>query len=480
MAATAAWVVTAVVTALVFHLGRAGYPNVPVSDVTLLICGYALGGGVTLVALRRALRDLWSKRLGYLLTAAAAVMCIGISVNIEGYLSPEGSWTDPVFPAYTDIIDHYSAADEVYHHRDIVMHNQGYPLMVGMLMRVFGTGLSAPLILNMMLMLVGIACSARLSAILIDSSDKKKLAFWGALLCGSIGSILWYSTMLMKEAGVVAGTGLFCVGIASLSVKRKMSVGAVVCVAAGSLLLLLLKSPLGWFCAAGVVILFTRWQRGDAAKYQWLYRRGILLMLICAAIIAGGSRLRYAADSSFVTASTASDPDKDMQFSMLGYNTVQKYATLIPGYFERPLWQRAAILPMTAAAQYFPPFPWNYMRDSDLSNFVWCAHLQEMWYVTGGLILGYFVLCFGRRRKSGGLSRWALWWAVCWLGVALASGGTVARYWLPFVPMGIPLALQCVRAVRNGIVKRRAFVGWSVAYGVMLIGGLIAAYRFLN
>lgn len=473
LAGVTAWILTTIITALIFGLGRLDATYVPLSDIILLVIGYAVAGALSIVCIRRAMADVWTDRLGYVLLAAAAVMCVGISINIAGYLPPDGDWNHPVLPDYTDISREYIMADEYYNHRPLPAgSNIGYTLIIGSLMRLFGTGLSAPLILNMMFMLIAIACSGRLAAILIEGADRKKTAFWGSLCCAAIGNILWYGTILMKEAGVVAGMALFGITLASLA-KEKWNAASVICGGFGGLLLLLLKSPMGWFCLAGTLIVCARFNYKNPSKYLTLYRRGLFPLLIAGAVIAGGARLRSVPDTAFVT------PNKE-DTSMLGYDTVERYSQLIPGYFGSSVWHRASLLPLSAAAQYFPPFPWNFTRDSHLGHFVWCAHLSAVWYVVGGLILAYLLLCFGLKRRSGGISRWALWWLVCWLGVAFASGGSVARYCLPFIPIGIPLALQCVVSAKSGLLPIRLLRNWGIIYIVLLFIGLTSAYLYLK
>lgn len=473
LAGVAGWIVTAVATALIFGLGTFDTKYVPLGDIVWLIIGYAIGVGLTIACIRRALSNVWTDGLGYVLVAAATIMCIGISINIDGYLPADGHWNHPVLPDYTDISREYIMADEYYHHRPFPPGgNIGYTIIIGSLMRVFGTGLSVPLILNMVFMLVAIACSGRLAAILVDTANQRKAALWGCICCAAIGNILWYGTILMKEAGVMAGMALYGITLANL-LKGKWNTATILCGGAGGFLLLILKSPMGWFCIAGTLLICSRYSHHNPSKYLTLYRRGLFPLLIAGAIIVGGSRLRSVSDNTFI------NPNPE-DTSMLGYETVGRYSQLIPGYFASSVWHRASLLPLTATAQYFPPFPWNFTRDTHLGRFVWCAHLSIMWYVIGGLILGYMLLCLGRKHRSAGLGRWALWWALCWLGVAFASGGSVARYWLPFIPLGIPLALQCVVATRHGALQIAALRKWGVIYIILLLSGLTSAYLYLK
>lgn len=479
LCALMAWIVGALSAFIYFHAG-----GVQADDIGQRVQGAVLCTGwfgvtaFTAMPICRALMDeMWSRRLGLALGLLLALMFVGITINLAQYtLCDGGTWEEPVLGAWSDAEREYrialcSALGEPLPHSNAY----GYPLFVGVLMRLFGPSVLVPLLVNAVCIFAAAAVTGAVSVALLPHLNRRKTALWSAVMFALIPSMPYYGTMLMKEAPVILSFALTTLMIADIYVGR-FRVRSAVAGAIGASGLMLFKSPLGWMLMVGAVI---------ALWHQWTVNRRLTgsmragtlcALLLCLAVLAGGRAYRPISDFSLVQR-TQGEANNG---TMLGYGTTQKYATLVDDYYDTGVGARLTRLPLACAAQWMPPFPWNWTRDAALGPFVWWAHLAFLWYIVGGVCLGYFALCCWRSRTSGGLPLWGLWWVICYVAVAYASAGSVARYILPFIPLLIPLGLQTAATVRHGLINRRAARVYGGCYTVAICVALILAYNFLK
>lgn len=475
MAFIGSWIVVAAATVLAFRMPVEAAGAQRLDHVAGFLVGYALCAGAALLLARLLLHRVWSLRLGYLLCAFAALTGLGIGLNLSGYCSFPGTWLDPDLGDWTDATRDWHYAEKYMATGQLSPYAaNGYIVLSGTLMKIFGCNVAVPLLANLLFAFGTVAATGYLCAIFFPRRAKEA-AFRGALAVACVGSLAWYGSIFQKDAGVAFGFALCGIAAAKL-LKERFDTALVVCGAAGGLLLMLLKGPMGWFLIVGICAVCARFCRKAPQRYRRLYCYGIYMLLVSAAIIAGGRHWRQNDPVERV----AGGAPAEFAQGMAGYQTVERYAELIPGYFQAPPAERIVKIPLAAAAQYFPPFPWNYTRDTSLGKFVWIAHINWAWYLIGGAALGYLILCAFRRRKGGDMERWAIWFAVCYLGMAYYSGGTVARYLLPLVPLAVPMAMQFSRCVRERLLSRRKALVYCVTYCVMLAAGLVSAYVYLK
>lgn len=478
MVYVAGWLVVTMALALSFHTGTEHRSDLLLDRLAHVSLGYALCSGVALIATWVCLRNIWSARLGYVLIGAMTVAGIGMAVNLGGWCSFPGTWENPDFGIGTDTAREW---EWIMWRRStggfMPFSNIGYTAIAAFTSDRLGPGISGPLLLNIMMLCGTLGCTARIATLLLDTKDKSRTAFYAALCMAAVASVIWYATIPMKEMSVTFAFTLFAVAIARLYKKGKLDGAAVVAAAAGGFLIMMVKSPMAWFLMAGVCAACARFSRHKPQMHLSRYAAGIYLLIICGAAVKYGDEMRAIKGTATIVGKDVAENDAAW---MDGYVTVQRYGKLIPGYFQSGPEHRAALLPLTAAAQFFPPFPWNYTRDTTIGRFVWYAHLSLGWYLVAGAALGFLALCIRRRKTRGALGRWAVWWIACYLGVAYFSGGTVARYYLPFIPCLIPLSLRFAGCVRHGLVSRRSAVIYASIYATALAVGLTAAYIFLK
>ncbi|MBD5230596.1 MAG: hypothetical protein HDS66_00285 [Bacteroidales bacterium] len=490
MAAAGSWMFVAMAALIITGASQMTAPPEALELALQCIGSSAVVIIAGLLICRLSLRRVWSKGLLAVFALLATLMCVGVTINIQGWCEGTGVWA-PRFPDYSDsdiiwrsTLAHYGAGYFPW------PHNTGYPLILTTLFRVFGGGALTAALASAMCILLSTAATAATCVRLFPAHSPRKVAIAGAALFAVIPSMVWYGTLIMKEAPAILGFAL-CTYTLATAAKGRLTTGSILTGAGGAALLMLVKCPLGWLLLIGVVLItiktFIGLLRKGALRHGSLGSlNGMLyLLLLCGAIIVGGRNFRFTTDTELLNArtSTAYAPDADKHVEsteqvMLGYESVKNYSKILGDYYTTPLLSRVMRLPLTASAQYFPPFPWNFNRDKDLSHFVPWAHLP-LWYPVGGLVLGYFVLCLWRRKTRGDLGTWSLWVLICWCGIALASAGSVARYWLPIVPAMIPLAVQALVCMRSGTVSRRVIISYCSAYAVLLVVALILAYHLL-
>ena len=476
LATCGAWIVGMAAALIAFHTFSTAADPLAMDYASRLSLGFALTAIIGMGASRLIFRKLWSEPLCLVLAGLLALMFIGVAVNMAGYLMvPGASWESPALsrdPAYA-----YSLALlELKSPEAYGSFNGGYPLLLALLFRVGGTSLLLPLAVNVLAMFFSAAICARVCTLLLAGRTHwapSRIAWIAALLFALIPNVAYMGTMLMKDALLTLGVSLFILFLAQLY-TGKFTLSGILCCAAGSLLVMLLRSPYGWVLLLGVIMVgvhaLIQKRSITAGPTQW----GLMFGLICCmAIVSGGSHYRSYSDTQLFN---PADPTQTRR-NMLSAEVQKAGAPLFDGYYAASPLERAAYLPVTAAMQFLTPLPWNYSRDAQMGRFVPWARVSVLWYLVGGLALAYFAMCIWKRGSRGGLLPWSLWWLACYLGAAFVSAGTVARYYLPFMAAMVPMAVWVLYALANQLIRGRYFRKYCLVYGVLLIAGLAIAYK---
>lgn len=439
--------------------------------------GFALAAPIIMIVCRVAMGRLWNKSSCIILGLLTALSFIGIAVNMAGYLdTPHASWQQPIFGLWSDSHYIYQIAEALYAGYPAEADIQtGYPRFIVLCFRLFGQGVLTPLLFNAAAMSLSAVVICHICTRLCNVKEKAFVSRISLLLFAVIPSIPYYGSVLFKEAFVILGFSLFTLMLAD-SYRGRLNARSIMCAAGGALLLVITRHSLCYFLIICALACFIHASSHHLGTRPARLNALLCILLLCAGCIKGGHELRGSRDFLLISDKYSNDAAG----SMMNYDNLSRYNTIIGSYYEKTPIQKAALLPLTAAAQYFPPFPWNWTRDTDLARFIPYTHIAIPWYLVGGLILGYFILCTGRKRKAGDLSVWSCMWLICWLGVAYASGGTVARYTLFMLPLGIPLAVHTLYAVYTKIISRRQAVIYSLSYVTIMTAALCTAYFFLH
>lgn len=432
-----------------------------------MVVGFIVAYAVPTIIARLCLKG-WSRRLCYLLLCVALLLSYGICSNLSTYVIEYGSFSNPALGT-TDGARDFMAALQNRNTDNPFVVNPGYPMLMQLVFHLCGVNIFYPMLVNMMFTLGTIIIGGQLCCEAFPDKDSKMMLFRGAFVTALISSIIFYGTVLMKDAIVIFAFSSVACGMMQI-IRKRLRIGGLIALAIGMLLLSWLKSPMGYFMLIGVVILLL------TTKSRSTIVAGIVMVILSAGVCASGLWTRFTPDDILLTTENAEATTRYM-FDYLP-NT-QRYAELIPDYYHSSMVERMLLLPLTSAAQYFPPFPWNFTRDLYMGGFYWYPHICIGWYIVGGLILAYIVLCLFRR-FDGGLSRWATWFILCYMAVAYVSAGSVARYYLPFVPMAIPLVMNVLMSVEQGCIAKRTFKIYLSVYFTALIVGLVLAYCYLK
>lgn len=132
-------------------------------------------------------------------------------------------------------------------------------------------------------------------------------------------------------------------------------------------------------------------------------------------------------------------------------------------------------LPFSLAVQYLTPLPWAFARDTVFGPSEAWAHVSYPWYALGCIVL--FVLLFRLRRAPSAVAGALIFAVAANIFTAYATGGTISRYCLSWVPFLVPAGawIWC-----SGGLRCRAFRLWATGYTVVLAVALAVVFYFLH
>lgn len=168
----------------------------------------------------------------------------------------------------------------------------------------------------------------------------------------------------------------------------------------------------------------------------------------------------------------------DQEHFYIGDNASSRLAafnTVTGNIYDLSLWQRLVKLPFFAAVQFFTPLPWAFARDTVFGPSQAWAHVSYPWYAVAGLFLFFLLFCLRRAPKM--LVLMAVFYCVAFLATAYVTGGTVARYCLPWLPFLAPCAAWPVIA---GEWRSRTFRIYAICYAAVVTIGLALIFTMLN
>ena len=307
------------------------------------------------------------------------------------------------------------------------VHYYGLPAMIYLTWKLLGVSLVWPMAVNYMLTLLSMVVfgfmACRLLAGRLESGGRQVMLL-AMLLMALSTYMLSQGALLQKEA--LNYMGMAMVGYVLSGLARSETLhGAklwreTLVFFLGAGMLISTRGTMAYFVAAGIVL---------AVAHDWRrnWRRGGALLLITLVLF------------------------------VLGTEVFAREA-----YFYHPLWLKVLLTPVTATALYLVPFPWL-RGDYSVLNIL--SRTTCTWYAVGGLSLFYFLFMSWRRARSLG---WlALWPVACFLAVAYATGGSVARYTLPLQPLFVVIAVYVLCQWRDKKM-RHALCTFAAVYALVL------------
>ncbi|MGN1246479.1 MAG: hypothetical protein ACI4UN_07580 [Muribaculaceae bacterium] len=405
----------------------------------------------------------------WVLSVTATVMALGITLNTFYFTSVLGGSLDSPVLNNTDALRYFTDAEYIYHGNISAAIGDflGIPLIVAALWVVLGKSIVWALAACMLLTLLAISLSGRLTALLLrrgEASSALAMALTAAV-CHFTGQ----GMVLLKDPLIYVALLLTAIPLAHFYLGNRISPRLAASFIVGCILTALVRSHALHFITLGLLMFlplaFTR---------KRIIITAVAAICISACMVGGG--LLSSTDAT--KQSRIASGSGSMAESYLGNDSrYDGYKSLLGDYYRLPIYHRIALLPATAAVQYVVPFPWNYGRDTEFGYSQALNHFAWPWYAIGGFIIFYFIFLW--LKKSTPLRLWALWAIICWLIPAYLFGGSVSRYVMPFIPLLVPLAVIVIDELRAHR-HHTTFKWWAACYTSLLIVGLTACYFIQN
>ncbi len=346
----------------------------------------------------------------------------------------------------------------------------GYGAFIALIWKLTGgAGMFFPLLFNALFTLLAIVLSGVATRIALSGHTNwsdSKLQTAAMIFTAAVAYFLFSGTLLLREAPASLAVGLMAVGIAR-SIRKPWSSGAVYFLAGATIIAAIRPSWALLSCIGAVMI----WGRSQSRWTIALF--SLIFVMVQWAVI--DYYMRDLGNVEFFQ-----DEDAFAAADFL-HDTSERHAyNVIFGerYFSAPLLGKLALLPIAAAIQYLTPFPWAFQANMTLPTEA-LLKLTYVWYAIGGLIIYYIISTIYRAAKqpawtanAGAVTnRLLLCGVIYWIGTVYVSGGSVARYGVPLLPLVIPAAVWVV-AERRRLPR---LGGFAIFYACIIAGALITA-----
>lgn len=356
------------------------------------------------------------------------------------------------------------------------VHFYGLPVMMLSTWKLLGVSVVWPFAVNLMFTLLSVVMFGLMGARWLQGrvmADGSVVAFWVMLVCVGLGYFIAQGVTLQKEPMNYCGVAMTGYVLAGISNARNLASTKawreILIFALGCVIVLFTRATMVYFLLLGVVLATA----GNVAKWR------LSLSIAMVAVIVGYVSMYVLSHDSQLEQQMRVVQNSNWRCGTETYSlflnepSQQALVGLVGNYFSYPLWHRVLLLPVTATAQFFIPFPWTTGEVLSL-NVVLCR-FTFTWYAVGGLCLFYYG-AIGWRRKTG-LGALALWPVLCYVAVALATAGSVARYVLPFQPVFAIIAIAVVMLLREQPTWRVWAWRWGVVYGILLVATLVVCHH---
>lgn len=442
----------------------------PGADISLTLLAMVGVWGITSIIYRHTP---WHNRAGWwTLLIASTILAIGIIINTHYFTILSGGSTQlPVLHNPDSFRFHYDALYSIGHSDGIPtdVKNHGYGMFISWLWNITGITIVAPLVLNMLFMLISIIISGGITWKILQRKTQRNPKWCATCAMIMISSVCYYlnsGTLLLKEAGLIFAFSIVTYCIISFREPpiSRLQLTKLLCLfTLGAILLTILRFYLLIMIIIGIIMM-TKWHQKNIVL-------NCILITICVCCWFCESLFLYTDHTRMSEISSQIILGEGLGNSFFYYDSDHfTYNSIITGYAGYSWWVKGILLPLTAAVQYLIPLPWGFCDDIHFGYTLAYAHISYPWYIIGGLIL-YFIL-FEFRNSPRSLQRLVLWGILMWLVPAYLFAGTVSRYALPLLSLIIPAAVY-VTSKWHECKKMKL---WICCYYSILIIGLIAGY----
>jgi len=346
----------------------------------------------------------------------------------------------------------------------------GYGTLVTILWIISGSvNLFIPLMVNALFTMLSIIVSGILArTILAGNTDRSNgwLQTAGMIFTAAVTYFLFSGTLLLREAVTGFAVSLMALGVVrSLHTPWSMWVIPFLC---GATIISALRPSWSILpCLGALAMLGRSPKRISASMFALVFVIVQWSMFELFFRDMGNIEVYSEPDSTFIGASYLYDtPNRQVFNHIFG-----EY------YFSQSTIGRIPLLPIAAGIQYLLPLPWSFLVDIDTAPTLMLVKFTYPWYAIGGLIIYYLFITIRKtltsRRETAGcidaINRLLAWGIIYWMVTVWASGGSVARYGVPLLPLVIPSAVWVWAQCINTTKFRRYAIGYTATVAVCLM-----------
>lgn len=443
----------------------------PLAEVLSLICSLA----VCYLASRCSLKLLGIKSPGseFVFLAISLGSAILMLLNIWQWTYwGGGSMTDPILHAddskYFNWALHYCDGSVALPKVEF----PGYPALIWCLWKLFGVSFIWPMALNYLALLVSIVLAGGIAVRLLDgkvSLGRNAVACMAMALTATQFYFLSQGIRLQKEALIYLSVALVAYAMAGLAhTKTSFRWADVLLFLFGAALMAVMRTTWMYFILLAVLFIF--------AGKQWRTNKGKVAVIVFTTLLFFVIGSLYARNPATYSHPAIISGGEVMQEQFVRGNSQGLYKSLLGNYFFAPLWQRIAMLPVTAAVQFIIPFPWLPDGEPVMVDTV-LPRINIVWYVVGMLSLFYYIFMAWRNTTS--IGTWLFWPAVSYVIIAVLTAGSVSRYVLPFIPLFTVFAIYTVFCAKTPAMKL-LLKWWCIAVFSLLAAALVLCFLLQN
>lgn len=401
----------------------------------------------------------WRNRAGWIaLIIFWTMLAIGVTANLhqwtaERWCTPEHPWM--LNPDANDFRNQALIRAGLVPERPIYDLNYAvtYDGILFGFAWLFGRSIIYPMIGNMLMTLLSLVMTGWLAVRLLASESRHSASFIASaaiIMVGAIASYLNCGTVLIKDATLNCCTVAGLLGLTGIwnPPAKRYRMTAMMAVALIGL--------------AGITIV--RYQMLfmllPAAMLTYRKRNAVAVLSAVACIL-----ILYFAIRTSVTTYEFSEYTETQKVTATYFQpreSHRSYLDMLGDYATLDFWHKLLWLPVCCGVQYLIPLPWNGLNDVSMGYTLVYAHQGWVWYLIGGAALYYLLFVSWRDCHRSLLSRYMLWAAACFAGIAWMFGGTVSRYIIPFMPVFVCAALYTV-------IRYRRAKSFRIFYAVYLI-----------
>lgn len=349
----------------------------------------------------------------------------------------------------------------------------GYPMLIAGIWRITGITVVAPIVLNMLMILLTIIVSGTIAVRATASGKARHSQQWiqtcAMIMTASICYMLNTGTILLKDAGICLSMAMAALGLTSLIIPP--ATPAATARLRGALAIGIIGTAIFRlnyiFMILVATIVITPWARNDRRT------------LIRSAIVIGATALTWVIFNWVLTDiwnPTATGirfyPDELTGYFTSGTHSQHMYHDrLLSGYYHAPIWYRLLWLPANAVTLYLIPFPWDFSTYTEFGYTYAVAKFSYPWYAVGALVIYYMI--YLRRGSSPVIRRLTYAAILLWLVPAYFTAGSVSRYILPLIVWLIPAAVTTL----DSHIGTRRFRIYAATYCALLGAALIVCHH---